>query len=33
LLYYGVSAQAERSTPVRRSGGFFSNVKRLFASA
>jgi cell division protein FtsA len=33
LLYYGVSAQSERSAPARRQGGFLSNVKRLFASA
>jgi cell division protein FtsA len=33
LLYYGVSAQSERSAPVRRTGGFLSNMKRLFASA
>jgi cell division protein FtsA len=33
LLYYGVSAQSERSTPVRRQGGFLSNVKKLFANA
>jgi cell division protein FtsA len=33
LLYYGVSAQTERSTPDRRGRGFLNNVKRLFASA
>jgi cell division protein FtsA len=33
LLYYGVSAQAEKATPVRRSGGFLTGVKRLFANA
>jgi cell division protein FtsA len=33
LLYYGVSAQSERATPVRRTAGFLKNVKRLFASA
>ena len=33
LLYYGVSAQAERATPTRRGGGFFTGMKRLFASA
>jgi cell division protein FtsA len=33
LLYYGVSAQADRATPVRRTSGFLSNMKRLFASA
>ncbi|HEX2853165.1 MAG TPA: cell division protein FtsA [Opitutaceae bacterium] len=32
LLYYGVSAQAEKAAPIRRGGGFISNVKRLFAS-
>jgi cell division protein FtsA len=32
LLYYGVSAQNERTPVARRSGGFLSNVKRLFAS-
>lgn len=33
LLYYGVSAQAEKTAPARRSGGFLTNVKRLFANA
>lgn len=33
LLYYGVSAQADRGAPARRSSGFLSNVKRLFANA
>lgn len=33
LLYYGVSAQAEKAAPVRRSAGFLTNVKRLFANA
>ncbi|HYD83527.1 MAG TPA: cell division FtsA domain-containing protein, partial [Opitutus sp.] len=33
LLYYGVSAQNERLAPTRRSSGFLSNVKRLFATA
>jgi cell division protein FtsA len=33
LLYYGVSAQQEKLTGVRRSGGFLSGMKRLFASA
>ncbi|MBI5688494.1 MAG: cell division protein FtsA [Verrucomicrobia bacterium] len=33
LLYYGVSAQAEKLAPARRGGGFLSGVKRLFASA
>lgn len=33
LLYYGVSAQAEKSAPSRRGGGFLTNVKRLFANA
>lgn len=32
LLYYGVSANADR-LPTRRSSGFLSNVKRLFATA
>jgi cell division protein FtsA len=32
LLYYGVSAQSERSAPERRGRGFLGNVKRLFAS-
>ncbi len=31
LLYYGVSAQAEKLTPARRGGGFLTGVKRLFA--
>jgi len=33
LLYYGVSSQAERAAPTRRSGGFLTGVKRLFANA
>ena len=33
LLYYGVTAQAERSSTGRRRGGLFAGVKRLFASA
>ena len=33
LLYYGVSAQTEKSPPVRRAGGFLSGVKRLFANS
>lgn len=33
LLYYGVSAQAEKAAPARRGGGFLTNVKRLFANA
>ena len=33
LLYYGVSSSAERATASRRSGGFLTNVKRLFANA
>jgi cell division protein FtsA len=33
LLYYGVSAQADRIAPARRSGGFLTGVKRLFANA
>ncbi len=33
LLYYGVSAQAEKSTGTRRRGGFLSGMKRLFANA
>ena len=33
LLYYGVSAQAEKSAPVRRAGGFLSGMKRLFANS
>jgi cell division protein FtsA len=32
LLYYGVSAQAEKSAPPRRAG-FLTGVKRLFANA
>lgn len=31
LLYYGVSAQAEKAMPLRRGTGFLSGVKRLFA--
>jgi hypothetical protein len=33
LLYYGVSAQSEKSAPVRRAGGFLSGMKRLFANS
>ncbi len=33
LLYYGVSASAEKSASSRRSGGFLTNVKRLFTNA
>ena len=33
LLYYGVSAHAEKTTTARRSGGFVTGLKRLFASA
>ncbi len=33
LLYYGVAAQAEKNTGVRRRGGFLTGMKRLFASA
>jgi len=33
LLYYGVSAQSENPTPVRRASGFMTGVKRLFANA
>ncbi len=34
LLYYGVSSQADKaSAPARRSGGFLTGVKRLFANA
>lgn len=33
LLYYGISAQAEKATPVRTRGGFLNGVKKLFASA
>jgi len=33
LLYYGVNAQAEKTTPARRSAGFLGNMKRLFAHA
>ena len=33
LLYYGVSAQAEKSAPARRAGGFLHGVKRLFANS
>lgn len=32
LLYYGLSAHTERTQSARRSTGFLSNVKRLFAS-
>ncbi|MBI4625288.1 MAG: cell division protein FtsA [Verrucomicrobia bacterium] len=31
LLYYGVSAQADKSAPARAKGGFFTNIKRIFA--
>lgn len=33
LLYYGVNSTSERTPGTRRSGGFFTNVKRLFANA
>jgi cell division protein FtsA len=33
LLYYGVSAQGDKSAPPRRSSGFLSGVKRLFATS
>lgn len=33
LLYYGVHSQSERGQSPRRSTGFLSSVKRLFASA
>lgn len=33
LLYYGVNAPSDKLAPARRSNGFISNVKRLFASA
>ncbi len=33
LLYYGVTAQAERTATSRRRGGLLAGVKRLFASA
>jgi cell division protein FtsA len=33
LLYYGVSAQSEKAPPARRTGGFLTGVKRLFANA
>ena len=33
LLYYGVSAHAERAAPARRTRGFLTGVKRLFANA
>jgi cell division protein FtsA len=33
VLYVGVNAQAEKIAPMRRSGGFFSGMKRLFANA
>jgi cell division protein FtsA len=32
LLYYGVSAQAEKPPPARRGGGFLTGVRRLFAN-
>ncbi|HVS54400.1 MAG TPA: cell division protein FtsA [Opitutaceae bacterium] len=32
LLYYGVSAHAEKTAPARRGGGFLTGVKRLFAT-
>lgn len=32
LLYYGMSTQAEKPAPVRRSGGFLTGVKKLFAT-
>jgi cell division protein FtsA len=33
LLYYGVNSQADKGAGARRSGGFLSNVKRIFAHA
>lgn len=33
LLYYGVSSQAEKAAQTRKSSGFFTGVKRLFANA
>ncbi len=33
LLYYGVSANADKVAPARRSGGFLTGVKRLFATS
>jgi cell division protein FtsA len=33
LLYYGLSAQAEKTTGTRRRGGFLTGMKRLFANA
>jgi cell division protein FtsA len=33
LLYYGVNSQADKAGAGRRSGGFLSNVKRIFAQA
>ena len=30
LLYYGVSAHAEKATPSRKGGGFLTGMKRLF---
>jgi cell division protein FtsA len=32
LLYFGLDAQAERTSAARRSGGFFQNIKRLITS-
>ncbi|MBI5770316.1 MAG: cell division protein FtsA [Verrucomicrobia bacterium] len=32
LLYYGISAHAEKSAPARRGGGFVTGLRRLFAS-
>lgn len=32
LLYYGVSANAEKMAPARKGGGFLSGMKRLFAT-
>lgn len=33
LLYYGISAQGEKSAPVRRKSGFLHSVSRLFATS
>jgi cell division protein FtsA len=33
LLYYGVSAHNEKTTAPRKSGGFLSGVRRLFANS
>jgi cell division protein FtsA len=32
LLYYGINTQAERAAPARRTSGFMTGIKKLFAT-